>query len=256
MRCVVSSFWLPRAGNRAEHYEDAFCPRRTGPRTTPRLRLAVADGASEGMLSGLWAELLVRTWCRSRRRALPDVVAAAMAGWDAAVEVYVEGREAAERPIEWFERPGLERGAHATLLGVELVGSSGRGRWAASSLGDSCLFVVREDALVASFPVEKASAFGNAPKLVPTSSGQLERVVAHGEHAQGSWRAGDVLFLTTDALAAWFLTAAEAGGSPWRPLCALEYDDAGSFASWAAGERARGALRNDDMTLVRVEVGR
>lgn len=253
MRCVVTTLWLPRHGSPAEHYEDAFCPRRNGPRATPRLRLAVADGASESMLSGLWAELLVRTWCRARRRALADVVASAMSGWETAMKAYLEGREAAERPIEWFERPGLERGAHAALLGVELVGSNGRGRWSASSLGDACLFQVRDDELVASFPMEKAAAFGNAPKLVPTHAKQLERVVAHGEHAHGGWRAGDVLFLTTDALAAWFLSAAEAGGAPWRALSELDGD---GFASWAAAERGRGLLRNDDLTLVRVEVGR
>ncbi|MGH9178571.1 MAG: hypothetical protein ACRD0N_08460, partial [Acidimicrobiales bacterium] len=228
MQCVVSSFWLPRDGSRAEHYEDAFWPRHTGARTTPRLRLAVADGASESMLSGLWADLLVRTWCRSRRRPDGQAVAAAMSGWRSALVAYLRGREAAKRPIEWFEQPGLERGAHATLLGVELAGparSGGPGRWSAVSVGDSCLFQVRDDALVRAFPVEEASGFGNAPKLVPTRAGQLSRVVAALERAEGAWQDGDVLLLTTDAVAAWVLAGAAAGRRPWRALLRFHQDD-------------------------------
>ena len=257
MRCVLSSFWLPRGGSRVEHYEDAFCPRRSGARTGPRLRLAVADGASESMLSGLWADLLVRTWCRARTRPVDEVVAAAMSGWDTTLVGYLDGRTAAHRPIEWFEQPGLDRGAHATLLGLELWREprpAAAGGWSAVSLGDSCLFQVRGDTLVRSFPVEDATSFGNAPKLVPSRSGQLGRVMAAIERAEGTWEDGDVLFLTTDALAAWFLGAAATGGTPWRALSALERDDQGGFAAWATHERAGGRLRNDDLTLLRLEV--
>ena len=258
MRCVVSSFWLPRDGSPDEHYEDAYFPRRTGIRTAPRLRLAVADGASESMLSGLWAETLVRTWCRSpRRRGMADVVASAMSGWDATLVAYRKGREAEERPIEWFEQPGLDRGAHATLLGVELTRPpGGEGRWSAVSLGDSCLFQVRDDELITAFPLADAAAFCNTPKLVPSSARHLGRVVAHLERAEGTWRPGDVLFLTTDALAAWFLAGAAAGEAPWRALNRIACDDTAAFAAWAADQRAGRQLRNDDLTMVRVEPSR
>ena len=254
MRCIVSSFWLPRDGSPVEQYEDAFFPKRTGTRITPRLRLAVADGASESMLSGLWAQTLVRTWCRSRRRGMADVMASAMSGWDATLVAYRRGREAEQRPIEWFEQPGLDRGAHATLLGVELTRPPGSdGRWSAVSLGDSCLFQVRDDDLVAAFPLADPAAFGNAPKLVPSHARHLGRVVAHLEKAEGSWQPGDVLYLATDAVAAWFLNGTSEGRSPWRELDAIGCDDLDAFATWAAGHRTAGGLRNDDLTLVRVE---
>lgn len=254
MRCLVSSFWLPRGGSPAEHYEDAYFPRRTGLRTTPRLRVAVADGASESMLSGLWAQTLVRTWCRSRRRGMADVVASAMSGWDTTLSAYRRGREAEQRPIEWFEQPGLDRGAHATLLGVELTRPpGGEGRWSAVSLGDSCLFQVRDDELVTAFPLTDASAFGNAPKLVPSSARHLGRVVAHLDRAEGTWRPGDTLFLATDAIAAWFLAGSAEGAAPWRALSRIACDDREAFAGWVGGQRATGRLRNDDVTLVRVE---
>ena len=256
MRVTVSSFWLPRDGSPVEHYEDAFCPRRTGPSSGSPLRVAVADGASESMLSGLWAELLVRTWCRTRRQGMDDVVAAAMCFWHDALEAYLESRRVEQRPIEWFEQPGLDRGAHATLLGLELgTTSAGVGRWRAESLGDSCLFHVSHDALVTAFPLQEASAFSNAPKLVPTKRAQFSRVVSAVDRAEGGCEAGDLLFLTTDAVAAWFLASTERGGTPWRELAAIPRDDADAFASWALTQRTAGRLRNDDATLVRVEVG-
>ena len=258
MRSVVSSFWLPRHGSPVEHYEDAFFPRRTGVRHGPRLRVAVADGASESMLSGLWAELLVRTWCRApRRRRLDEVVKTAMAAWPGALDAYLEVRAAEQRPIEWFQQPGLDRGAHATVLGLEVGDSpTGQGWWTAESLGDTCLFHVRDDELLRAFPLEDAGAFGNTPKLVPTHHRQLDRVVASLDRAEGQCREGDVLFLATDALAAWFLGAAGTGGAPWRTLSAIARDDVDGFMAWTSDQRAAGAMRNDDVTLVRVEVGR
>ena len=258
MRSVVSSFWLPRHGSPVEHYEDAFFPRRTGVRHGPQLRVAVADGASESMLSGLWADLLVRSWCRAPRRwGLDEVVAAAMGAWPGALDGYLAARAAEQRPIEWFEQPGLDRGAHATVLGLEVGRSpAGQGWWTAESLGDTCLFHVRGDDLVRAFPLEEAGAFGNTPKLVPTHRRQLDRVIASLDRAEGHCRDGDVLFLATDALAAWFLGAAEAGGAPWRTLGAIARDDAEGFTAWTLAERAAGTMRNDDVTLVRVEVGR
>lgn len=255
MRSVLTSFWLPRHGSPADQYEDAFFPRRGGVRLGARLRVAIADGASESMLSGLWAELLVRSWCRARRRGMDEVVELAMSAWQEALRGYLDSRRAAHRPIEWFEEPGLDRGAHATVLGVELDWSVEAGlTWTAESLGDSCLFQVRGDELVAAFPLEDAAAFGNAPKLVPTQARQLDRVVASLERAEGRCEDGDVLFLATDAVAAWFLATAAAGGTPWRELAEVVPGDAAGFATWALERRRSGALRNDDVTVLRLEV--
>ena len=188
---------------------------------------------------------------------MADVVASAMSGWDATLVAYRKGREDDERPIEWFEQPGLERGAHATLLGVELTRPpGGEGRWSAVSLGDSCLFQMRDERLITAFPLTDPAAFCNAPKLVPSSARQLGRVMANLERAEGTWRPGDVLFLATDAVAAWFLAEAAAGNAPWRALNRIPCDDSAAFARWAADQRAGRCLRNDDLTLVRVEPSR
>ncbi|HVE46527.1 MAG TPA: hypothetical protein VNA57_07245 [Acidimicrobiales bacterium] len=255
MKAVVASFWLPRAGSGVEEYEDAYCPKRNGTRSSRRMRFAVADGASESLLSGMWADLLVRTWCRSRRLGPGEVIATAMSGWQGEMTAYLEGRERHERPIQWFEEPGLAKGAHATLVGLDLTTPSpAPGRWTAVALGDSCMFQVREGRLITSFPMKTSAEFGTSPKLVPSRPHLLGRALANLDEAEGDWCPGDVFFLTTDAIAAWFLAGAEEGSAPWSRLADFEPHTPELFAAWVGEQRGLGLIRNDDVTMLRVEI--
>jgi hypothetical protein len=56
----------------------------------------------------------------------------------------------------------------------------------------------------------------------------------------------------TDALAQWFLAEAELGRRPWSALARAVATPEG-FAAFVDCLRGGGALRNDDVTLVRVE---
>jgi hypothetical protein len=58
------------------------------------------------------------------------------------------------------------------------------------------------------------------------------------------------MYLMTDALAAWFLRANEQGAQPWQELDAFRAPDA--FAAWLTEKRAAHAMRNDDVTLIRL----
>lgn len=247
MRTSVSTLWVPRAGSSVAQYEDAFYPENDGPRHARRLRFAVADGASESMLAGLWAGLLVRTWCKARRRSLAQILDLAKAAWDVELAAYLEDRDRTDRPIQWFEEPGLERGAFATLLGVAFsTRSQSSGEWEATALGDSCLFQVRGGELLSAFPLKSSSEFDNTPTLVPSRA-----EAPPAEIERGDWRTGDTFWLTTDAVAAWFLRSYEGGGAPWDELATV---DAVQFPGWAAARRADRTLRNDDATVVRIAV--
>jgi len=73
--------------------------------------------------------------------------------------------------------------------------------------------------------------------------------------ARGDWRIGDRFYLMTDALAHWWLAEHEAGRAPWAAL-----DRPGgrgrrrSFPDWVDDRRRRRHLRNDDVTLLRIEI--
>lgn len=255
MRALTTSFWLTRAGNDAAEYEDAFAPQKDGRHSARRLRFAVADGASESMLSGRWADVLARTWCKSERRTTTEMLEAAMAEFEEVLAAYLDERGRQDRPVQWFEQPGLDRGAFSTFLGVQFsTRRTNAGGWMAWSLGDSCLFQIREDELVASFPLKSASDFGSTPKLMPSRADDVERVVSHIEEREGEWRSGDMFVLATDALAAWFLSETEAGRAPWLQLQGFSSRGQAAFAQWVSGLRTEKRLRNDDVTMVRIEV--
>jgi hypothetical protein len=185
---------------------------------------------------------------------MPEIVEYASAAWEVELAAYLEERERSERPVQWFEEPGLERGAHATLLGVAFTTTGHEhGTWSAVALGDSCLFHVRDHALLVAFPVTTSAAFDSAPPLVPSRPVDVAKVVASASTADGEWQGGDCFYLATDAAAAWFLREHEAGHSPWKEIDSLHPEDHTAFATWVKERRGDRRLRNDDTTILRVE---
>ncbi|HML20768.1 MAG TPA: protein phosphatase 2C domain-containing protein [Aggregatilinea sp.] len=252
MQVHARVFWLPKTGNTAEEYEDAFYPNRDGDYGGTQLRFAVADGASEGMLSGQWAQILVRAYCRAINTSqMPDLLARALPSWRDWKQHYLDLRERQGRPVMWFEEPGLEKGAFSTLLGLTLRDGDDPG-WNATALGDSCMFQVRAGALVTAMPIDDAEAFGSRPFLIASNparnNGLLERV----HYATGDWQPGDRFYLMTDALAHWFVRECEAGATPWTAILAAEDPDA--FDAWTATLKREHQIRNDDITLLCLEV--
>src|SRR5581483_6124726 len=124
---------------------------------------AVADGASESSFAALWAQLLVEGFTHPAKREDPesDWLAPLSERWAAAVD---------GRPLPWYAEAKREQGAFATLLGLVFrrpaTALGGGGRWRALAVGDSCLFQVRQDQLVKSFPVNCSQEFGNRPALL------------------------------------------------------------------------------------------
>jgi hypothetical protein len=258
----VATFWTPKSGSALEEYEDASW---IGPDGSPegerhgsQIRLAVSDGASESMLASRWARLLARSFGRSL--ANPDrTMARATSAWNDVVESYLLQRKQSGSPIQWYEEPGLARGAFATLLAVELRRpvnpDAYEGTWRALAIGDSCVFQVREDQLTVSFPITEHQAFGNSPQLVPSKPNDPRAVHEHIIRHRGRWKSGDSFYVATDALAAWFLHSVHMGERPWAILRDLG-TDAGppSFEDWVFHLRSSGAMHNDDVTLVRVDI--
>ena len=129
-------------------------------------------------------------------------------------------------------------------------------RWQAIAVGDSCFFQVRDNRLHKAFPLERAKDFGDSPWLVgsrPMSGGTIEKRTVQGE---GTWCTGDRFWLMTDALAQWFLQQVEMGNKPWQAMETLMAEPAPkpAFVSWIEEIRNRQELRNDDVTLMRVEL--
>ena len=155
MAVISHTLWLPRRGSVSAEYEDAAAADDTAG------RYAVADGASEGCFTGLWATLLVDDFVRRAGRGMdewPDSLSAVQELWDADVR---------GRRLPYHAQPSVRQGAYATFLGVVLT-SSGQPsyQWQALAVGDACLFHTRRGDVLRAFPVERSQDFGNAPALV------------------------------------------------------------------------------------------
>jgi hypothetical protein len=259
MHVCAQAFWLPKDGNAAEEYEDAFQPDPIGAEwAAPCLRYAIADGSSDGLLSGEWARMLTHIWYGYRSATQPADIDEALletvcTEWSRWLDAYQRRREEQHRPVQWYEEPGLERGAFSSLLGFTLVDEGAR--WYAAAVGDSCLFQIRREEVMVAFPLEHAADFTNSPLLIGSRPERNQGVLESVRRISGDWQADDRFYLATDALAAWFLREQEAGKSPWRQLRDLAAAHPNrSFDDWVHALREAGHLRNDDITLIGLDI--
>jgi hypothetical protein len=221
------AFSTPKAGNNEAEYEDAFQPVDPIEGVDGDVfRCAVADGATETSYSGIWARLLVGAYVDGRL-GTPSFAAEDLsplrASWHA---------EIGDKPLPWYAESKARSGAFATLMGLTVTEREcGAGAWTAVAVGDSCLIHMRGDQVLARFPLTTASDFGNSPYLigsVGTANDDLEDRLKNQD---------------------------EAGTAPWKVIRDLNTaDEVTPFVDWIRGLRERSEIRNDDVTLVRVDV--
>jgi hypothetical protein len=274
MRASAIAYWAAKEGSSATEYEDAWqvLPHTGDEVPGDWVAVAVADGATESLLARQWAAMMADEFAvasAATRDAyfFAETALALSARWPAVVDSYIADRENAARPLRWYERPGIEKGAFATLLALQvnidsqLMDCAGTqtdpgalqviGGWSSAAIGDTCLFHVRGGQLKVAFPLSESANFDTSPALLGSCDADPEPIVDHVRFAEGTVAEGDDLFVCTDALAAWFLTRAEEGGRPWETL--RDFAEIG-FAEWVSEARRTGGLHNDDVTLVHVDI--
>ena len=251
MPLIPPKTWrIPKDGNRPGECEDAF--RVVFPSGGPTvMRAAVSDGASESAFSRLWAQTLVDAFV-DRPLDLGGLTEESLLGWLRCCQDDWHAAVPWDR-IPWHGEAKARAGSFATLLGLSLSAANEPGAllWEAAAVGDSCLFLVREDHLLVSFPLDDPARFDNNPPLVcsnPVNMGPLwDRVRRTG----GECFPGDRFILASDALSAWFLARHASGEVPWETLEKL---DASDRDPWVADQRRTRGVRNDDITLVIAQV--
>ena len=239
MRIRCNAFWLQKAGNSEDEYEDAFAPGYPAEGDWEEFRCAVADGATETSFSGLWAQILADAFVEQRlTRLQSEYLAPLSSQWHTAIEA-----RTAHKPLPWYAVEKLEKGAFSSLMGLCIYGD---GNWRALCVGDSCLFHVRPKQAIRAFPYHTPDEFNNHPALLSTDTG----AVFEARTARGKWRDGDYFLLMTDALAHFFLSQRKLRGM----LAADSLNQAG-FAAMIEAARSDRICRNDDVTLVKITPG-
>ncbi|MFE9793493.1 hypothetical protein ACFYRL_17335 [Streptomyces goshikiensis] len=266
----VTHLVTPKHGSTDTECEDAVAvlPHRSYEEMLREpLTASVCDGATESVLAKDWARILADTSAREAMDradllaggpAFEEFAAAAVAQWDPWLASYTQARADEGRPLKWYEQSKLTSGAFATLLSVRvdpvLVETAGaHWHWRAAALGDSCLFHLRDDTLLRSFPVEHPDEFGVTPDLFGSRNHDTALIEERTRFAEGECVPGDRLLLMTDALAAWFLTAPDRFRALGELLEFAGPDDLAGFSRWLTGLREQQVLRNDDVAVVRID---
>jgi hypothetical protein len=216
----------------------------------------VADGASEGIFSKLWADLLTIHIVKDNLKLEDFKNVEHFKEWVKGIQEEWK-KEILERyqveNLPWYAKNKLRQiGACSTLLALEFnMDKHEQLRWNALSIGDVCLFKIVANNLVLSFPISKSTDFSNFPPSISSKfiSTINEKSIAFSE---GEFRRGETLILATDAFSQWFLKMYENGEKPWSFLSAIKNDK--DFRKLINRYRDLGEMRNDDVTVVLITI--
>lgn len=266
-----------KAGNQRSEMEDRAIPKQSF--VAPigeKFFCAIADGATQGSHSGPWAEALCESFTQSAGTqawgdAINEVITKtvtnarlAFVEWE---KTYIESRAINGRPIQWFEQEVIDSGAYSTLIGVQFeqilpnIGAYAEGidpinklAFKALAVGDSCLFLLKDQRVLLSFPLDNSDQFAGAPLLLASRRSNNELMMTALRHLEGEIGDGASMVLCTDALAAWILREKEQNLDPTEKLLQLAKGDQQNFEHFLAGLRADKKIRNDDVTFVHIEL--
>lgn len=250
VRVSLNRFFAQKAGNEPDDYEDAFAPKVSGPIQADSIALAVSDGAGETSFAKEWAKMLARSFAKepfTTKDTLQVQTELLAKRWQSIVN---------RRPLPWFAEEKVRLGAFAALLGVQFYSginaSSESGQLSAVAVGDSCLFQIRNDQLVLSFPLQRSADFNNSPILLSSNLARNARVWEGVKLQSAEWKVGDTFLLATDALACWFLSEHERNERPWNILVGFSEDPmpSHSFELWTKATRSTLQMKNDDTTCL------
>lgn len=259
---ATNTFIASKQGAAFEECEDAIAA------DARRGRWAIVDGATEAFAAGSWARSLAANWI-NREAFTSDNPADDFAAW---LRVVGAGwhEEWDGREMSWFAATKRDAGSFAAFIGLEIEAKridetkskssaslteesdSSLVRWRAFALGDACLFQMRANNLICALPLDDPDAFNSAPVLVPSRAERHTDALFNMRIESGEARAGDVLWLMSDALAAWFLRADVNAKSDFEMLIAREVE--AETKDFLNRELAANRLRDDDLAAARIVI--
>ncbi len=250
MRFESQAYWLAKDAEYPEEYQDAFAL------DAERGVATVADGVASAVYSGSWARILTRavvsnpTILEDRDR-FHAWLAEHRTAWRGEIDL---------DNVPWFVKPRIcSDGAMTTLLWIQLLparaqdqSGDGNGYLLRSfAIGDCCLFHLRGREQLRSFPIDNSQAFGLDPKVI-RSVDQSQDTLAQFQMREDECLPGDLLVLTSDALAQWAVNCWEAGEpTDWEKFWDMSQDD---WCEEILAMRRGKLVRYDDTTLLLLRV--
>ena len=235
-----------------------FLARARTPRAEPRCLWVDPIRAPPRSPTGDLGNLL-RSWARSHPGGVadwPDQPTRRFAAWLAQRQQWSDQIDTSG--LAWYQQAKLREGGFATLVWVRITAApdppagSNTFRLQSLAIGDSCLFHIRGDEMLASFPKSASLDFDSSPLVLGSvdlhRDGQLQF-----ERLAADCRPGDLVVLCSDAVAAWALDCRERG----QPVRWSDYWQmpAEAWIESIRGLQSAGRMRYDDATLLLLRLG-
>jgi len=232
-----------KLGNSQDECEDAiYCRSKDG--NVYVVRAAIADGATTSIFSKEWANLLAKQFTQDSSTS----IASLKANVETSAETWHKHIDSLSLP--WHATAKAQQGAFASLLGVELRAKGSVGQWKAIAVGDSCLFHIRNNKILFSFPITRAELLTNNPTLLSSKLSANNEAWQAVQFAKGRWQPEDQLLLATDGLSDWIIRQSENGLEPWKILANRDKEN---FPKWADEQRLAGKIKNDDLAFLLIK---
>lgn len=259
MKPVEFKFATSKEGNSLDEYEDSsYILSKDSSKGHGIYWYAVADGATESAFAKEWSRELAKAYCKDKlcnKNVFTNYLETVQANWQ-------KGIDSNANSLPWYALEKAQSGAFSSLLGLKIYN---QGVWETIAVGDSCLFQVRQNQLVKSFPIEHSTEFNNRPFLISSLNSKNSQLAQNTKFFEDEWKIGDSFYLMTDALSCWFLEEYEKGNSPWLTLNDFNNDKKyeyllnklrkhqkyeGDFKEKINNLRLNKQIRNDDITLI------
>lgn len=247
-RKVTYRVWhLPHEGDAESLYEDNYHPKLSYWRRTSsgKIRFAVADGVSGAYFSGGWASLLTLVFQRGGAPLFTNENLQKLAEiWKEEEISKLQNSSTRKESIrKLLEKKIHQVGGSSTINGVEL--DLDTETWNGFSIGDSCMFQIRNLEIVNQNPQIDFTEFGYQPEQILTVNPRNWRAETNSD----SFKNGDMFLLSTDAFARWLLTPHEdySTEEKIREVNAILSHE--EFVKFITRERRERRMEDDDVTV-------
>lgn len=246
---AVRHIVLPKYGNAFDECEDSIFIYPKKLKGSVNVKFAVADGATESSFSKEWASLLtssIKGKAHVSKGNLIKILPRLQNEWKDNVF---------SRPLPYYAEAKAQQGAFATFIGLQI--NQNNYKYKCVAIGDCCFFHLRKNTLIQSFPIKKSESFSNNPFLISSNQSRNSGMKDYLFENHGVFIQGDKIFLMSDAIAFWFLDQYESKNNPWEIIenlldnCLLNND---SFEDWLNQNRHAKAIKNDDTSIISIEI--
>lgn len=243
----IKTFSCAKEGNSSNENEDSFFVPINWQSNEP-FYVAVADGATESSFSREWAEVLVNYFLYFDYKD---------SSFNTTIHEYIRRswlRKINANDLPWYAQQKLELGAFSSFLGIEIDPFTGV--ICMSAIGDTNLFIFRNDEMEFTFPIKQSKEFGVTPLLLSTDPTKNKESGELFVHRLFELEIGDKIILGTDAISQWILKEIEAGINPLNEITNLLNSENASqnFKEWLTIQRKSISIKNDDTTIILIQI--